>query len=212
MTRITVSTAGRFLALGAAVLAAAAFAYMVLSSRTADRSSLENRSNPFMSNRADDSGSPTDPNDQKWRSKLTREQYHVTREKGTEARSRASTGITRVQGDTSAYAVARRSLIQRPSTIPARDGPASRHRSRNRASRPAWIPACSLSEPRCCARAATLISGTCSTTALAPPACATALIRPRWILRKPSPRRKPTARPARERADHGNRNSTPGTP
>lgn len=84
MSGMIFSGRGRLLAAGAALLLVAGLAGIVLSSQTTGKSSSDNRRNVPMSSLANDGTSTGDSDADKWQSKLTPEQYHVTREKGTE--------------------------------------------------------------------------------------------------------------------------------
>ena len=147
-----------------------------------------------MSSLANDGTSTDDSDPDNWKSRLTPEQYHVTREKGTEAAFTGKYWNHKGTGCTNASAAALLSLIRRPSMIRERAGRASPSRSTRRTSKPTWISACSPSEPKCSAGSAMRISATCSMTAPSRPTCDTASTRPRSSSKKHSPSRRPASK------------------
>ena len=76
-----------------------------------------------MSTEAENRKASSDPSDEELKKRLTPEQYHVTREKGTEARSRASTGTTNPRASIGASSAALHFSIRRPNSTPGTGWP-----------------------------------------------------------------------------------------
>jgi peptide-methionine (R)-S-oxide reductase len=70
---------------GIAMIAIAAVTFIDVTSQTTSSASPSTRSSLAMSRPPDNSGSPVDDKDKEWKSRLTYEQYMVTRRKETEA-------------------------------------------------------------------------------------------------------------------------------
>ena len=131
--------------------------------------------------------SPLDEKDKEWKSRLTEEQYMVTRKKGTEPpfsgkywNHKAIGVYTCVCCATPLFDSITRSLTRAPA------GQAFINRSTTRKSKPRWISVCSRSGPRFSAEIARLILATSSTTGRSPPGSATASIRSHSTFKKTS--------------------------
>jgi peptide-methionine (R)-S-oxide reductase len=75
----------RLIAFGIAGVAISAVASgIVVTSRATNSANATNRSMPPMSSKPSDSESPVDPREKEWKSRLTEQQYAVTRKKATE--------------------------------------------------------------------------------------------------------------------------------